>query len=171
MTILESGGISERCYAPTPVRLSTLFFPKEENQILMAKTVATLLGVLFILVGLIGFVAPGFLGTHLSLAHNLVHLISGAVSLYFGLKGTLAAARLFCIVFGLVYGLLGLCGFLLGGAGQHTIPGITHGTDSRLLTVIPGSLEFATMDHVVHLLLAVIYLIGGFMTRADVRRD
>jgi hypothetical protein len=62
-------------------------------------------------------------------------------------------------------------GTAAGGAGQHTIPGITHGTDSRLLTVIPGSLEFATMDHVVHLLLAVIYLIGGFMTRADVRRD
>ncbi len=132
----------------------------------MAKTVATLLGVLFILVGLIGFVAPGFLGTHLSLAHNLVHLISGAVSLYFGLKGTLAGARLFCIVFGLVYGLLGVAGFLLGGSGQHTIPGISHGTDSRLLTVLPGSLEFATMDHVVHLLLAVIYLIGGFMTKA-----
>ena len=132
----------------------------------MAKTVATLLGVLFILVGLIGFVAPGFVGAHLSTAHNLVHLISGAVSLYFGLKGTLAGARLFCIVFGLVYGLLGLAGFLLGGSGQHTIAGITHGTDSRLLQVIPGSLEFATMDHIIHLLLAVIYLIGGFATRA-----
>ena|SRR5687768_2609512 len=133
----------------------------------MAKTIATLLGVVFILVGLIGFIAPGFLGTHLSMAHNLVHLISGAVSLYFGLKGTLAGARLFCIVFGLVYGLLGVAGFLLGGGGQHTIPGITHGgPDSRLLTVIPGVLEFATMDHVVHLLLAVLYLIGGFMTKA-----
>ena len=134
----------------------------------MAKTVATLLGVLFILVGLIGFIAPGFLGAHFSVAHNLVHLISGAVSLYFGLKGTLAGARLFCIVFGLVYGLLGLAGFLLGGPGQHTIPGVPsgHGTDSRLLTVIPGSLEFATMDHIIHLLLAVIYLIGGFATKA-----
>ena len=133
----------------------------------MAKTVATLLGVLFILVGLIGFVAPGLLGAHLSTAHNLVHLISGAVSLYFGLKGTLAGARLFCIVFGLVYGLLGVAGFLLGGEGQHTIAGISHGgTDSRLLSVIPGALEFATMDHIIHLLLAAIYLIGGFATKA-----
>lgn len=138
----------------------------------MAKTIATLLGVLFILIGLIGFVAPGFLGAHLSMAHNLVHLISGAVSLYFGLKGTLASARLFCIVFGLVYGLLGVAGFLLGGETQHTIAGITHGgPDSRLLSVIPGTLEFATMDHVIHLLLAVIYLIGGFMTKADLGRD
>jgi hypothetical protein len=132
----------------------------------MAKTVATLLGVLFILVGLIGFVAPGLLGAHLSMAHNLVHLISGAVSLYFGLKGTLAGARLFCIVFGLVYGLLGVAGFLLGGDTQHTITGITHGTDSRLLAVIPGVLELGTMDHIIHLLLAAIYLIGGFATKA-----
>jgi hypothetical protein len=133
----------------------------------MAKTVATLLGVLFILVGLIGFVSPGFLGAHLSTAHNLVHLISGAVSLYFGLKGTLAGARLFCIVFGVVYGLLGLAGFLLGGSGQHTIASVTHGgTDTRLLSVLPGSLEFATMDHIIHILLALIYLIGGFATRA-----
>ena len=136
----------------------------------MAKTVATLLGVLFILVGLIGFLAPGFLGAHLSVAHNLVHLISGAVSLYFGLKGTLAGARLFCIVFGLVYGLLGLAGFLLGGSGQHTIAGITHGTDSRLLSVIPGSLEFATMDHIIHILLGVLFLVGGFLTKADIDR-
>jgi hypothetical protein len=93
-------------------------------------------------------------------------LISGAVSLYFGLKGTLAGARLFCIVFGLVYGLLGLAGFLLGGDTQHTIAGITHGTDSRLLQVIPGSLEFGMMDHVIHIILALIYLIGGFATKA-----
>jgi hypothetical protein len=132
----------------------------------MAKTVATLLGVLFILVGLIGFVAPGLLGAHFSTAHNLVHLISGAVSLYFGLKGTLAGARLFCIVFGLVYGLLGLVGFLLGGNTQHTIAGITHGTDSRLLQVIPGVLELGTMDHIIHLLLGAIYLIGGLATKA-----
>jgi hypothetical protein len=136
----------------------------------MAKTIATLLGVVFILVGLIGFIAPGFLGTHLSMAHNLVHLISGAVSLYFGLKGTLAGARLFCIVFGVVYGLLGIAGFLLGGDGQHTIAGISHGTDSRLLTIIPGSLEFATMDHIIHILLGVLYLVGGFLTRADLDR-
>jgi hypothetical protein len=136
----------------------------------MAKTVATLIGVAFILVGLIGFVSPGFAGTHLSIAHNLVHLISGAISLYVGLKGTLASARLFCIVFGIVYGLLGVAGFLFGGAGQHSIGGITHGTDSRLLAVIPGQLEFATPDHALHILLGVVYLIAGLMTRRDLDR-
>ncbi len=136
----------------------------------MAKTICTLLGVVFLLVGIVGFVVPGFLGTHLSLAHNLVHIISGAAALYFGLAGTLAAARLFCLVFGVVYLLLGVCGFLLGGNTQHTIAGITHsGTDSRLLQVIPGSLEFATMDHGIHILLGILFLIGGLITKADVR--
>ena len=136
----------------------------------MAKTIATILGVVFILIGVLGFVAPGLLGAHLSTLHNLVHLISGAVSLYFGLKGTLAGARMFCIAFGAVYGLLAIAGFLLGGSGQHTIGGIAHGPDSRLLALIPGQLEFALMDHTIHFALAIIYLIGGLLTKADINR-
>ena len=137
----------------------------------MAKTVATILGVVFILVGLIGFVMPGFLGTHLSLAHNLVHIISGAIALYLGLKGTLSAARTFCLVFGAVYLLLGIAGFLLGGGGQHTVAGVpaAHGTDSRLLAVLPGTLELGSMDHTVHVLLGVVFLIGGLLTKGDLR--
>lgn len=123
----------------------------------MAKTVCKILGVVFILVGLIGFVSPGFLGTHLSLTHNLVHLISGAVALYFGFSATLSAARLFCIVFGVVYGLLGICGFLLGGE-----------PDRMWELFAPIGLHLGTMDHVVHILLGVVFLAGGFLTRADV---
>lgn len=123
----------------------------------MAKTVCKILGVVFILVGLVGFVSPGFLGTHLSLTHNLVHLISGAVALYFGFSATLSAARLFCIVFGAVYELLGICGFLLG-----------DGPD-RMFEALSGiGLHLGTMDHVVHILLGVVFLAGGFLTRADV---
>jgi len=136
----------------------------------MAKTIATLLGVVFILVGIVGFVAPGFLGTHLSLAHNLVHIISGAVALYFGLAGTLAAARLFCLVFGAVYLLLGVVGFLMGAPGKPTIPGMTGmDSDSRLFALLPGTLELGTMDHTVHILLGILFLIGGLLTKADVR--
>jgi Domain of unknown function (DUF4383) len=135
----------------------------------MAKTIATLLGVGFILVGIIGFVAPAFLGTHLSMAHNIVHLVSGAVSLYLGLKGTLAQARLFCIVFGAVYALLGVVGFLAGTSGSPSgsVPGPA---DDRLLKILPGMLEFGTVDHVIHILLGLLFLIGGFMTKADLKR-
>jgi hypothetical protein len=134
----------------------------------MAKTIATILGVLFILVGIVGFVAPGVGGFHLSAAHNLIHLVSGAASLYFGLKGTLAGARLFCIVFGAVYGLLGLAGFLAGGPGTPAMPGMA--ADSRLLKVLPGTLELGTSDHTFHVILAIIYLAAGFLTRVDLDR-
>jgi Domain of unknown function (DUF4383) len=133
----------------------------------MAKTIATVLGVVFLLVGIVGFVAPGFLGTHLSLAHNLIHIISGAVALYFGLAGTLAAARLFCLVFGAVYLLLGVVGFLMGAPGTATVGHI--GPDSRLFALLPGTLELGTMDHTIHILLGILFLIGGLLTKADVR--
>ena len=140
----------------------------------MAKTIAKILGVVFILVGILGFLAPGMLGMHLSLAHNLVHLISGALALYFGFAGTLAVARLFCIVFGVVYALLGVAGFLLGSSRAHVVAGVPathHGAmDSSLLAVLPGALELALMDHLVHILLGLVFLVGGFLTKADIDR-
>ena len=136
----------------------------------MAKTIATILGVVFLVVGVLGFIAPGLGGFHLSLAHNLVHIISGALALYLGLKGTLAAARLFCIVFGIVYGLLGVAGYALGTDRQHTLAGVTHGgTDSNLLQVIAGQLELASMDHGLHILFGLVFLVGGLLTKANVR--
>lgn len=130
----------------------------------MANRVATILGIGFLLVGLAGFLIPNLLGAHLSLAHNIVHLVSGAVSLWLGLKGTPQAAKTFCIVFGAVYLLLGVAGFV---AGSETTPstGIPHGNDTRILKVLPGQLEFGTVDHVIHVLLGALYLIGGFATR------
>lgn len=132
----------------------------------MANRIATILGIGFLLVGILGFVAPGLLGLHLSVAHNVVHLVTGAVSLWLGLKGTMSAAKTFCIVFGLVYVLLGVAGFVLGADADAGVPG-PH--DARLLKILPGTLEFGTMDHGVHILLGAIYLIGGLMTKAAVR--
>ncbi|HEV7237638.1 MAG TPA: DUF4383 domain-containing protein [Thermoanaerobaculia bacterium] len=125
----------------------------------MANRVATILGVVFLLVGVLGFIMPHALGAHLSLYHNIIHLVSGAVSLWIGLKGTAAAARNFCISFGAVYLLLGLVGFFRG-----------VGAD-RILVVIPGQLELGTVDHVIHVLLGVVFLIAGFMTKAAAGRE
>ena len=125
----------------------------------MAKTIATILGVVFILVGLAGFVMPNLLGAHLMPAHNIIHLVSGAVSLYIGLKGSLSAAKMFGFVFGAVYLLLAVAGFAFGSpGGQH---------NEVLLRVIPGTLELGTMDHIIHVLLGGLYLIGALLTRAD----
>src|SRR5919199_1380708 len=98
----------------------------------MAKTIAKILGVVFVLVGLCGFVAPNLLGAHLTTMHNIVHLVSGAAALYFGFAA-----------------------FLLG-----------DGPD-RMFNVA-GLLHLGTMDHVIHILLGILFLIGGFLTKADV---
>lgn len=125
----------------------------------MAKTIATILGIVFILIGLVGFAVPGLLGAHLGTAHNVIHLVSGAAALYLGLKGTLSSARMFCLVFGAVYLLLGVAGFLLGTGGD------------RMLHLIPGTLEFGTMDHVIHVLMGGIFLVGGLMTGSNATSD
>ena len=118
----------------------------------MAKTIATIMGVLFLLVGLLGFAAPGLLGMHLSTAHNVVHLVSGALALYFGTKGTYDSARAFCIIFGIVYGLLGLIGFVAGGTDYE-------------FTLIPSQLVLGKMDHIVHVILGILFIVAGFSTR------
>ena len=128
----------------------------------MANRVATILGIGFLLVGIAGFVAPSMLGMHLSTTHSIIHLVTGAVSLWLGLKGSPSAAKNFCIVFGLVYLGLGVAGFVAGSSAEPGVPG-PH--DARMLKVIPGVFEVGTADHVVHILLGAIYLIAGLMTR------
>jgi hypothetical protein len=120
----------------------------------MAKTVATILGIVFVIIGIVGFFAKDLLGAHLSPVHNVIHLVSGLVSLWLGSRGTMSAARAFCLVFGLVYAGLGAVGFLAGDAAND-----------RLLTVIPGQLDLGARDHLIHVVLGAIYLIGGLATR------
>jgi len=135
----------------------------------MAKTVATLMGVVFILAGIIGFIDNDLLGFHLTPFHNAgVHIVSGVVSLYFGLKGTLAAARMFCLLFGVVYALIGVAGFLLG-SNQSPSPGVPGPADTHLFRPVPGHLELGTSDHVLHIVLGLIFVAGGLLTRANMR--
>ena len=120
----------------------------------MAKTVCKILGVVFLLVGVAGFAAPRLLETHLSPAHNVVHLVSGALALYFGFAGTLSAAKIFSLVFGVVYLALGILGMALGESPD------------RMWVV--GPLELGQADHGLHILLGVIFLAGGLFTKARV---
>ena len=117
----------------------------------MAKTVCKILGVVFLLVGLCGFVAPNLLGAHLSPIHNVIHIVSGAIALYFGFAGTLSGAKTFCLVFGVVYLALGILGLALGTG------------DDRMWML--GPLHFGNADHGIHVLLGVIFLAGGLFTK------
>lgn len=118
----------------------------------MAKTVCKILGVAFLLVGVIGFVAPTLLGFHLTPAHNLVHIVSGVAAIYFGFAGSLAQAKGFCLIFGIVYLALGALGMTMGDAANNRMWHI-------------GPLDLAMMDHGLHLLLGAAFLGSGFFTK------
>ena len=86
----------------------------------MAKTVCKILGVVFLLVGVLGFAMPDLLNAHLTPPHNVVHIVSGAIALYFGFAGSLSGAKMFSLVFGVVYLALGILGMALGTGDDRT---------------------------------------------------
>ena len=117
----------------------------------MVKTMAVLFGVVFLLIGILGFV-PGatkdemLLGIfHVNAAHNVVHLLSGAVALFCGMT-SVGASRNYFRIFGLVYALVAVLGFLNPG-------------DTMLLGLISNN-QATTWLHVV---IAAVSLLLGFM--------
>ncbi len=124
---------------------------------MMSKGLIILLGLSFAVIGLVGFFAPGFMGTHLSVAHNLIHLASGAAALSFGLWGSVRSAKFFALSFGIVY-------LFLGIAGITAPPGIDSmgmfGYDEHLLVVIPQTLELGTNDALLHLAVGAMFILA-----------
>ena len=105
------------------------------------------MGLVLLLVGVLGFThVLDSLGAHLSPAHNLVHIVTGVIALYFGFAGSLSGAKGFCIIFGLVYLLLGILGLAMGEL--HI-----------------GPLMLGKVDHGIHLIVGAIFLAGGLFTK------
>jgi hypothetical protein len=147
--------------------------PRRPHQVANYRTtpqkVCIGLGIVFVLVGLAGIMMPGFLGMHLSLAHNIIHLGSGALALWAGYADRPEKSYVFCLSFGAVYGLLGILGFI---AGEPGYPGVGNmEADQNLLRILPNLLEFGTMDHFVHLILGAAFIGAGLAYkkhRADI---
>ena len=120
----------------------------------MLKSAAILFGVVFLAVGVLGFV-PGvtnndmLLGIfHVNAAHNAVHLLSGAVALWTGLTSA-AHARMYFRVFGVIYALVAVLGFYAG--------------DGMLLGLISNNMP----DTWLHVAIAVVALTLGFAAKDD----
>ena len=119
----------------------------------MTKSAALVFGAVFLLIGILGFVpatAPNgmLLGLfHVNPAHNIVHLLTGAIALGVGMTSAYAS-RLFFQVFGIVYGLVAVLGFVYG--------------DQPILGLIANN----TADAWLHVLIAAVSLYLGFATSA-----
>ena len=118
----------------------------------MGKTICKLLGLILLIVGLLGFTnILNPLGAHVGpnfASHNLIHIVSGVLALYFGFAGSVSGAKTFCIVFGLVYGALGVIGLVKGN-----------------LDIPQLKLMLGHVDHLIHVVLGVGFLAGGFFSR------
>lgn len=114
------------------------------------KTFAWIFGVVFILIGILGFVPalnPGgmLLGIfEINGFHNMVHILSGIVAIIAAMSGTYYA-KLYFIIFGIVYGLVTVLGFLTGNG---------------LFGLIPVNMA----DNLLHLVIAASSLYLGFAT-------
>lgn len=85
----------------------------------MIRKAAKVFGVVLILVGVLGFI-PGIttdghlLGIfHINGIHNIIHLATGAIALAAGFSSA-HASRLYFQIFGIVYGLVAILGFVYG---------------------------------------------------------
>jgi hypothetical protein len=102
-------------------------------------------GIVLILVGLLGFIDNPVFGIFaVDSLHNFLHLISGILALIFAGQGRDSAA-VYGKIFGVVYGALAVAGFLTPG-------------DSLL-----GIMASNTADDILHAVLAVFFLIVGFI--------
>jgi hypothetical protein len=82
----------------------------------MLKTFAVIFGVIFLLIGVFGFIPDltpegELFGYFLvNTPHNLIHLVTGIIFIWVGAASPLAS-KVFFQIFGVIYGVLGIVGF------------------------------------------------------------
>ena len=115
----------------------------------MIKTAALVFGIVFLLIGILGFVtgvAPDgmLLGIfHVNVAHNVVHIASGIIFLIASMAGA-GAPRAWFQIFGIVYAIVAIWGFAVGSGNT--------------LWVVANN----PADTWLHVVLAVVMLYLGF---------
>lgn len=120
----------------------------------MAKTVTIILGIFFLLIGILGFIpsvtVDGMLFRvfHVNLAHNIIHLVTGVIALYCGFT-SYCASKYFLKVFGIIYGIVAILGFVYG--------------DQDILKIVANN----AADTWLHLVVALIALYFGFVCCHD----
>ncbi len=116
----------------------------------MTKKLAVVFGIVFVIVGLLGFIQNPIVGSgaffHTDAMHNVFHLLVGIVLLIAGGNGTRASA-LWLKIFGIIYLVLFLDGLV----------------QPELL----GFIEANNADAWLHLVLGVVLLVAGYAPKGN----
>ena len=121
------------------------------------KTAALLIGVVFVAVGLLGFIEnPIIYNSHEAMfhadkTHNIVHIVSGAIFLLVAMAAP-ASAPAFLKLFGIIYLGLGVWGLA------------KFGTDG--MGTLLGFLNVNGNDNFLHIGLGIVIFLAGFLRRA-----
>jgi Domain of unknown function (DUF4383) len=121
----------------------------------IANWYATALGAVLLVFGILGFfpIFGGPTGNEFGIfainpLHNVVHIVTGIVGLAAGLSGRVTYARWYALVFGIVYALITIIGFIQG-------------------TTVLGIIPVNVADNILHLAIAVSALVVYFATRGE----
>lgn len=122
----------------------------------LANTAAIWFGAILLIWGILGFI-PGITqmksgGTNylfglfaVNVVHNLLHIVTGIVGLAVGLSGRADYARLFFLVFGIVYALIMIVGFIQGTTVLGIIPAnIWDNLEHLVIAVVSFAVYFGT---------------------------
>lgn len=150
-----SGELAHKPYQSLPAKT---FIPSRKNY---SQEVSVVMGVAFLVLGLVGFVVDNLFGAHLSYTHNAIHVASGALALWFGFDSLKNAKRL-CYTLGTLYGATGILGYFLGDQGMPSVGTLVE--DKFLWKIIPEVLELGSNDHALHILIGAIFLNAAFLT-------
>ena len=116
----------------------------------MAKKLALVFGIVFILVGILGIVGSPIVGAtgifETNSLHDIVHLLVGIVLLAVAVMAP-AHSALWLKIFGVVYLVIAVLGFLLVPSGGELL-GLVHTNMA---------------DHVLHVVLAVVLFLAGHL--------
>ena len=118
----------------------------------MAKTMAWVVGMVFVLLGILGFIPNPIVGMEgvfmTNAAHNIIHLVSGIYLIIAAMQSIRAAKMAFKVV-GIVYLLVTILGFLtIGASGMGSLLGLV---------------SMNAADNYFHLVLTAVFLALGFM--------
>lgn len=115
----------------------------------MLTKLAYVFGVVFLAIGVLGFVPGITTDGHLlgifdvSPIHNIIHLLSGIAALVLASTGKEKGSQMYFRVFGIVYGLVTIIGFIQG-------------------TTVLGLIGVNVADNLLHLAITAVALYAGF---------